>query len=58
MYQKNAAKKHVDLLLIGEGKNTMLLSAVSIGWSMIIHYIVKENNFVAIFYPVSLQKKH
>ena len=35
----------------------MLLPTVSIGWIMIIHYIVEENNFVAVVYPVSSQKK-
>ena len=44
---KCCQEKRVDLSLIGEGeKSTMFLSKISILSCMIIHYIVKENNFV------------
>ena len=51
-------EKYVELLLIGEEeKNTMFLSIISIDSCMTIHYILKENIFVAIVYILSLQKK-
>ena len=50
-------EKHVDLLLIGEGKKTMFLSTISTDSCMIIHYIAEENIFVVIVYMLSLQKK-
>ena len=39
---KECEEKHVDLLLIGEGKKNMFLSNISIDSCMIIHYIVEE----------------
>ena len=46
---KECEEKHVDLLLIGEGKKNMFLSNISIDSCMIIHYIVEEIFLLLLF---------
>ena len=48
---KECEEKHVDLLLIGEGKkkNIMFLSNISKDSCMIIHYIVEEMFLLLLF---------
>ena len=57
--KKCCEDKHVDLLLIGEErKSIMFLSKISIHSCVIIHYIVEENIFVVIVWKLSEQQNN
>ena len=62
VYQKNIVKKKKTCSFIINRKkkerDIMLLSKILVPSCMIIHYIVKENIFVAIVYKLLAQKKY
>ena len=59
MYQKVLWKRTSDVLLIGErGRDTLLLSKISVNSCIVVLYIVKENIFVIFVFKLLVEKKY